>query len=82
MANTRKATSTTTAAKKTVTKAVKAEPEKELDWRAIGIVKEHQTARVRGRRKIERLELKYLAYTASAFIMGMSIGTMLMSWLH
>lgn len=72
-------TSKPSAAKK---QATKKEPVKDLDWRAVGLVKEHQAARVRGKRKIERLQLRYLAYTASAFVFGLSIGTMITSWLH
>lgn len=86
MANTtKKATSNTTTAKATTTKAKQApkrEPERELDWRAIGIVKEHRSAKQRGQRRIERLKLEFTAYTASAFIMGASIGIMIFTWLH
>lgn len=87
MANTTKRVSkiegTTTSKPSTAKKqTTKREPEKELDWRAVGIVKEHQAARVRGKRKIERLQLRYLAYTASAFVFGLGIGTMITSWLH
>lgn len=86
MANTttKKATSNTTTAKATSAKKApaKREPERELDWRAIGIVKEHRSARQRGKRRIERLKLEFTAYTASAFIMGASIGIMVFNWLH
>ena len=86
MANTtKKATSNTTTAKATTTKAKQApkrEPERELDWRAIGIVKEHRSARQRGKRKIDRIKARYLAYSTSAFIMGASIGIMIFTWLH
>ncbi len=69
--------------KKTAKKAAtKTEPEKDLDWRPIGLVKEHRSAKVRAARKIERIRLEHLAYTASAFVMGMSIGVMIFSWLH
>lgn len=85
MANTTKKATTTTTAKATTTKAKQApkrEPERELDWRAIGIVKEHRSAKQRGQRRIERLKLEFTAYTASAFIMGASIGIMVFNWLH
>lgn len=85
MANTTKKATTTTTAKATTTKAKQApkrEPERELDWRAIGIVKEHRSARQRGKRRIERLKLEFTAYTASAFIMGASVGIMVFNWLH
>lgn len=79
MANTKKATSNTTTAKAT---SAKKAPERELDWRAIGIVKEHRSARQRGKRKIDRIKARYLAYSTSAFIMGASIGIMIFTWLH
>ena len=86
MANTTTKKATTTTAKATTTKAkqapAKREPERELDWRAIGIVKEHRSARQRGKRRIERLKLEFTAYTASAFIMGASVGIMVFNWLH
>lgn len=89
MANTTKrvskieGTTTTTSKPATAKKqTTKKEPVKDLDWRAVGIVKEHQAARVRGKRRIERLQLRYLAYSASAFVMGASVGIMVFSWLH
>lgn len=68
--------------KSTKKAAPSTEPEKVLDWRPIGLVKEHRSAKVRAARKIERIRLEHLAYTASAFVMGMSIGVMIFNWLH
>ena len=87
MANTTKRVSkiegTTTSKPATAKKqTTKKEPVKDLDWRAVGIVKEHQAARVRGKRKIDRIKARYLAYTASSFVMGASVGIMVFSWLH
>lgn len=85
MATTTTKKATTTTAKATTTKAKqppKREPERELDWRAIGIVKEHRSAKQRGKQRIERLKLEFTAYTASAFIMGASVGIMVFNWLH
>jgi hypothetical protein len=85
MANTTKKATTTTTTKAATTKAkqaAKKAPERELDWRAIGIVKEHRSARQRGKRKIDRIKARYLAYSTSAFIMGASIGIMIFTWLH
>lgn len=82
MANTTKKATTSTTAKAATTKAAKKAPERELDWRAIGIVQEHRSAKQRGKRRIDKIRAQSLAYVASAFIFGMSIGTMLMSWLH
>ena len=85
MANTTKKATTTTTTKAATTKAkqaAKKAPERELDWRAIGIVQEHRSAKQRGKRRIDKIRAQSLAYVASAFIFGMSIGTMLMSWLH
>lgn len=74
----------TAPAKKTTTKkaAPKAEPEKELDWRAVGLVREHQTARARAIRKIDRVKLAWLYYVATAFLAGLALGVMLSAWLH
>lgn len=58
------------------------EPERELDWRPIGLVKEHRSAKQRAARKIERLRLRWLAYALDAFIMGASMGIMIFNWLH
>ena len=85
MANTTKKATTSTTAKAATTKAqqaAKKATERELDWRAIGIVKEHRSARQRGKRKIDRIKARYLAYSTSAFIMGASIGIMIFTWLH
>ena len=74
----------TTEPRKNTKKAptTKAEPERELDWRPIGIVKEHRTAKQRAARKIERLHLRYMAFALNAFIMGASVGIMIFNWLH
>ena len=74
----------TAPAKKTTTKktAPKAEPEKELDWRAVGLLREHQCARVRAIRKIDRIKLTWLYYVASAFMAGLALGVMLTAWLR
>lgn len=71
-------------AKKTTSKktAPKAEPEKELDWRAVGLLREHQSARVRAIRKIDRIKLAWLYYVASAFMAGLALGVMLTAWLR
>lgn len=73
-----------TAPKKAATKkaAPKAEPEKELDWRAVGLLREHQSARVRAIRKIDRIKLTWLYYVASAFMAGLALGVMLTAWLR
>lgn len=62
--------------------AQKAEPEKELDWRAIGLVKEHQSAKARAIRKIDRVKLEWLYYVATAFLAGLALGVMLSAWLR
>lgn len=73
----------TAPAKKTTKKATpKAEPEKELDWRAVGLLREHQRARVRAIRKIDRIKLAWLYYVASAFMAGLALGVMLTAWLR
>lgn len=71
-------------AKKTTAKKTtpKAEPERELDWRAVGLVREHQTARVRALRKIDRVRLTWLYYVATAFLTGLALGVMLTVWLR
>lgn len=72
-------------AKKTTAKkaaAPKAETVKELDWRAVGLVREHQSARVRALRKIDRVKLAWLYYTATAFLFGLAFGVMLTVWLR
>ena len=71
--------------KKTTAKkaaAPKAETVKELDWRAVGLVREHQSARVRALRKIDRVKLAWLYYTATAFLFGLAMGVMLTAWLR
>jgi hypothetical protein len=60
----------------------KAEPEKELDWRAVGLVREHQSARTRALRKIDRVRLEWLYYVATAFLFGLAMGVMLTAWLR
>lgn len=67
------------AAKKT---AAKTEPAKELDWKAVGMVKAHQSAKARAIRKIDRIKLQWLYYVATAFMAGLAIGVMLTTWLH
>ncbi len=62
--------------------AQKAEPEKELDWRAIGLVKEPQSAKARAIRKIDRVKLEWLYYVATAFLAGLALGVMLSAWLR
>ena len=72
-------------AKKTTAKkaaAPKAETVKELDWRAVGLVREHQSARVRALRKIDRVRLEWLYYVATAFLFGLAMGVMLTAWLR
>lgn len=72
-------------AKKTTAKkaaAPKAETEKALDWRAVGMVREHQSARVRALRKIDHVKLAWLYYTATAFLFGLALGVMLTAWLR
>ena len=74
-----------TPAKKTTAKkaaAPKAETVKELDWRAVGLVREHQSARVRALRKIDRVRLEWLYYVATAFLFGLAMGVMLTAWLR
>ena len=74
----------TAPAKKITTKkaAPKDEPEKELDWRAVGLVREHQSARVRALRKIDRVKLAWLYYTATAFLFGLALGVRRTVWLR
>lgn len=67
------------AAKKT---AAKTESAKELDWKAVGMVKAHQSAKARAIRKIDRIKLQWLYYVATAFLAGLAIGVMLTTWLH
>ena len=62
--------------------APKAETVKERDWRAVGLVREHQSARVRALRKIDRVKLAWLYYTATAFLFGLAMGVMLTVWLR
>ena len=69
-------------AKRQQPKAADPEPERALDWRPIGLVKEHRAAKIRAARKIERLRLRWLAYALDAFIMGASMGIMIFNWLH
>ena len=69
--------------KKPVAKKAKAaDPQKELDWRAVGMVREHQTAKARAIRKIDRVRLQWLYYVATAFMAGLAIGVMMTAWLH
>jgi len=80
-------TTTLAPVKKTATrKATTKAPEKELDWHAIGIVKEWQAARGRiarnQARAIERLRLEYLTYVFGAFCVGITAGIMVCSWLR
>ena len=67
------------AAKKT---AAKTEPAKELDWKAVGMVKAHQSAKARAIRKIDRIKAQYVYNIATAFLAGLAIGVMLTTWLH
>ena len=83
--NTAEETTVETAAEKKATgrkAAQKAQPEKELDWRALGLVKEHQSARARAIRKIDRVRLAWLYYVATAFLAGLALGVLLSAWLH
>lgn len=83
--NTAEETTVETAAAKKATgrkAAQKAQPEKELDWRALGLVKEHQSARARAIRKIDRVRLAWLYYVATAFLAGLALGVLLSAWLH
>ena len=74
----------TASAKKPVAKrtAAKTEPEKELDWKAVGMVKAHQSAKARAIRKIDRIKAQYVYNIATAFLAGLAIGVMLTTWLH
>ena len=74
---------TSAPAKKPAAKKAKAaDPQKELDWRAIGMVREHQTAKARAIRKIDRVRLQWLYYVATAFMAGLAIGVMMTAWLR
>lgn len=74
---------TSTPAKKPVARKAKAaDPQKELDWRAVGMVREHQTAKARAIRKIDRIKAQYIYNVATAFLMGLAVGVMLTTWLH
>ena len=69
--------------KKPVAKKAKAaDPQKELDWRAVGMVREHQTAKARAIRKIDRIKAQHVYNVATAFLIGLAVGVMLTTWLH
>lgn len=74
----------TAPAKKPAAKKVpaKSEPEKVLDWRAVGMVREHQSAKARAIRKIDRIKAQYVYNVATAFLIGLAVGVMLTTWLH
>lgn len=67
------------AARKT---AAKAEPPKELDWKAVGMVKAHQSAKARAIKKIDRIKAQHVYNIATAFLAGLAVGVMLTTWLH
>lgn len=74
---------TSAPAKKPVAKKAKdADPQKELDWRAVGMVREHQSAKARAIRKIDRIKAQYVYNIATAFLAGLAIGVMLTTWLN
>lgn len=74
----------TAPAKKPATKktAAKTESPKELDWKAVGMVKAHQSAKARAIKKIDRIKAQYIYNVATAFLAGLAIGVMLTTWLH
>lgn len=74
---------TSAPAKKPAAKQAKtAAQQKELDWRAVGMVREHQSAKARAIRKIDRIKAQYVYNIATAFLAGLAIGVMLTTWLH
>ena len=72
----------TAPAKKPAAKKTATEPAKELDWKAVGMVKAHQSAKARAIRKIDRIKAQYVYNIATAFLAGLAIGVMLTTWLH